>query len=259
MARRATPTADGAPGWPGPVRGDGRWPGPCRLVRGLPRSARSLGATFACLAAFVLASVLLLAAQQDHGERLRETLRVETLVNEALALVQDEAIGQRGYLLTGDDVFLAPYRDAKLRVAGVLDALREATAADPSLSADVSTLRELSTRASGKLAEALDAYRSGDRAGAVEIVRRREGNDLVAAIRDLVERMDARTDASLVEQRRRFFWTGLTATAAIAVALALMGLVAFAALAEVRRRARLTRFLPAGVAARLAEGDDDLR
>jgi len=51
-------------------------------------------------------------------------LEMEAAVNETLARVGDAETGQRGYLLTNDPAYLAPYRDAIPKVQESLDKLR---------------------------------------------------------------------------------------------------------------------------------------
>lgn len=54
-------------------------------------------------------------------------LEMEASVNETLALLGDAETGQRGYLLTGDPVYLEPYRDALPKLQKASDRLRALT------------------------------------------------------------------------------------------------------------------------------------
>lgn len=55
---------------------------------------------------------------QRSQERIRLLIEVQSLMNDAEA-------GQRGYLLTGNDSYLGPYRQAKQQFGGYLDQLRQ--------------------------------------------------------------------------------------------------------------------------------------
>lgn len=44
------------------------------------------------------------------------SLRVNTAINDILSTMQDIETGQRGYLITGDEAYLAPYRTARTAI-----------------------------------------------------------------------------------------------------------------------------------------------
>src|SRR5207244_7771294 len=59
------------------------------------------------------------------------TFEVLTELEDTLSLLKDAETGQRGYLLTGRDRYLEPYRDAVDRIPAKLDRLKELTADNP--------------------------------------------------------------------------------------------------------------------------------
>ena len=67
-------------------------------------------AGFAVLAAIVGTRSLLIESQQADNDRGARALRAGAPHREPLSLVQDAETGQRGFLLTGEDALLGPYR-----------------------------------------------------------------------------------------------------------------------------------------------------
>jgi len=60
------------------------------------------------------------------SEVYQSQLRLQAL-GEFAALVTDAETGQRGYLLTGNDAYLEPYRAATPKIDSALDRLRRST------------------------------------------------------------------------------------------------------------------------------------
>ena len=73
------------------------------------------------LAAIVGARSLLIESQQADNAAVREAFELERRIVLMLSLVQDAETGQRGYLLTGDAPYLAPYRSAVDALPAELD------------------------------------------------------------------------------------------------------------------------------------------
>lgn len=103
------------------------------------------------------------------------------------------------------------------------------------------------------------AFRAeGDMAGAMSLVKGKTGVALMDGIRHLVGQMNAEQDLLVAGRQAAVREIGLVTAISTAVSLVLMGLVALAALNEVRRRTRLAGFMPVEVASRLADGDSGL-
>ena len=59
------------------------------------------------------------------NQQMAVALEMQATLHEALALIVDAETGQRGYLLTGKEEYLAPYTSAVPKVDGVFNRLRE--------------------------------------------------------------------------------------------------------------------------------------
>lgn len=112
-----------------------------------------------------------------------QLFRYDLNLQSVLSLLTDAETGQRGYLLTGRDSYLAPYRNALLRVPPTLDSLEPAPLSDPRLIGHVRTIRQL---ANGKLAELAQTIRlrdAGDSNAALSLVRSDVGERSMEQVR----------------------------------------------------------------------------
>ena len=234
-------------------------PRPSFSLGALPRSGFALAAGFLALGLFLMASVLFSVRQQGDDALLRHALEVEVDLGDLMSALLDAEVGQRGYLLTGESGFLAPYRASSERLDRVLARLGAAVRDDAGQAAAFSAIQGLVAGKRAELAATIARHDAGDRAGALALVREGSGRAIMDRIRALVGAMDAEQDRQVDDRQARIRAVGLATSVSTAVSLALMGLVALAALSEVRKRGRLARFLPAEIATRLADGDEGLR
>src|SRR5438477_6385548 len=96
---------------------------------------KKIGAGFGLALAILVAIGLL--SYWSTSQLIKTNLSVahsyEVLTNldTLLSLLKDAETGQRGYLLTGEDSYLQPYRDAIANLNGTVEQLRELTADNP--------------------------------------------------------------------------------------------------------------------------------
>ena len=109
-----------------------------------------------------------------------------------LDLVNAET-GQRGYLLTSDEAYLAPYQQARSAVNGDLDGLDRAVAGEPQQQARSATLRSLAGDKLAELNDTIATARARGPAASLAIVRSNRGKAIMDKIRGLL-------DAALAEQ-----------------------------------------------------------
>ncbi|HMG96083.1 MAG TPA: CHASE3 domain-containing protein, partial [Gemmatimonadaceae bacterium] len=82
----------------------------------------------------------------------------------------DAETGQRAYLLTGDDVFLDPYRGARADVSRHLDSLRRLTSNEPAQRTRLNTMEKLIAERFALLALGIVQLRTG----AMTVARNRD-------------------------------------------------------------------------------------
>jgi signal transduction histidine kinase len=112
---------------------------------------------------------------ESANRQMAVALEMQSTLNEALALIVDAETGQRGYLLSGKEEYLAPYNSAVPKLEGVLNRLREALIANGT-PAQRDALGHLSGLVGKKLAEleaAIALHKKGRHAGAQGVARNR--------------------------------------------------------------------------------------
>jgi len=145
-----------------------------------------------------------------------------------LSEVRDVETGERGYLLTGDEAYLEPYRNALAR----LNAEFHVSAANdpdlPVLAGLVQVKRELAERT-------IDLRRAQGFEAALAEFTRGEGKVAMDAVRERVAYLRQTLGGRIAEQERRDSLRSIAITTA-SLAAAALACILFAALAMIRRR-----------------------
>ncbi|WP_447765554.1 CHASE3 domain-containing protein [Sphingopyxis panaciterrae] len=98
---------------------------------------------------------------------------------------QDIELGQRGYIITGDRNFLAPYRSAEARIDANLDLFAKLAGSDGQ-EKRIGELRATSVQKRRFVAETIDLVESGRQDEAVQLIAGGEGKRLMDHIRVLI-------------------------------------------------------------------------
>jgi signal transduction histidine kinase len=131
------------------------------------------------------------AATQERSAANRRRiglLRLETLMEEAIR-------GERGYLLTGDSLFLRPYTDARDSLPAALESATALFEELPVAAPRFSTLGPLVQDAMTVFTLTVSLDKSGDRAGATQMVRQGLGKLFMDGIRDTIRGLLADDEA----------------------------------------------------------------
>lgn len=162
-----------------------------------------------CTAAVVLAIVQLvtsawLAAIQTQAGKVRDGLAGKVLANylrveTVFTTLQDAESGQRGYLLTGQPDYLAPYYDALNRIGAEFSRMDPVPFAGPDWSRAVDHIRRLSAEKLAEMGRTVALYKSGSTDEAVAMVRTDRGERAMAAIRNDVHALQTTAVARIAE------------------------------------------------------------
>jgi CHASE3 domain sensor protein len=165
---------------------------------------KRLGAGFA-VAAVVLVIVAWFGYQ--NAERLTEDSRwvshsqeVRGEIAQFMALAVDMETGVRGYVITGDDVFLDPYQPALAKSREMLDSIRRLTSDNPGQQKRVAALLPLLEGRLKNFQSVIDSRKVGGFAVAQAIVASGEGKREMDQIRRAVAEID-HEEATLLERR----------------------------------------------------------
>ena len=129
--------------------------------------------------------------REDLAQGLHARTRL-LATTELISRLKDAETGQRGYLLTGSDEYLAPYYSATAAIPGLLDQVTEAADPDPQLKEDARLLRQYSEEKLAELASTISVRRDKGFDAALEIVRTNQGRVTMDSIRTLGAQMVSR-------------------------------------------------------------------
>ncbi|MBB3121759.1 CHASE3 domain-containing protein [Pseudoduganella violacea] len=128
------------------------------------------------------------------------TQRVLEQVSGLLSQMKDAETGQRGYLLTGDPVYLEPFQATSTGIATAMAELRTLTADNPNQQSRLSQAEALMATKFAELKRTID-LRKGGRAGeALNIVLGGEGKKTMDALRTVCEQI-SREERELLSKR----------------------------------------------------------
>jgi len=187
------------------------------------------------------------------GDEAARTSRILLQLEHTLSAIQDAETGQRGFLLTGDERYLAPYTEALARIAAQRDQLAWLVARQPADRERVAAVRyEIDAKLS-ELAEAIQAYRERGPEAARAIVRTDRGRLIMDSLRTLigsieVERQE-RLRAATAELRTGAAGTLATTVGLGSLALLLLAAVSVLGVRYIRERLRAEAALRAESAA----------
>lgn len=215
-------------------------PGPAGWLQTGPlRAVASFG--FVLVAAVVVANASAsywnVRTLADGNRWVVHTHEVISRLQDVLSLLKDAETGQRGYLLTGKDEYLEPYRTAVEKMPGRVDQLQALTADNPDQQARLPALRALIAAKLGELNEAVTARRDRGQDAALAVVLDGRGKRVMDDIRATATEMEA-TEVAALEQRTEAADVRTRRTLASIILTTLLVLVVHSArgLAQLRRR-----------------------
>jgi signal transduction histidine kinase/CHASE3 domain sensor protein len=163
------------------------------------------------IAVFGPAAIVIVLGALSYGA-LRRAIEMRDLVGHSRSILQtstslltallDAETGERGYLLTRDTTFLAPYRGASARIDSLLSQLRLLTRDDSADQARLDTLALVAHRRVDALAGAVDDVRSGKSDVAVGVVAHGPGKELMDEARRLVADVDGSAEERLLAREK---------------------------------------------------------
>ena len=151
------------------------------------------------LAAFVLGGLALLAvvtfaahegsAYLDADQEIDRLRDLDHAVTTLYLAIRTAESGQRGYLLTGRDSYLRPYRAARDEVTRLFDDARSRAAGDAATAAALDAMRPRLDAKLAELAESIDVRKREGFDGALRILLPDRGATEMRAIRELSEQI----------------------------------------------------------------------
>lgn len=119
----------------------------------------------------------------------------------ALALARDAETGQRGYVITGRDEYLQPYRDAEPEIGAQLDSLQSLLTSDAVQAHRLQQLRSLLVQKQRELRAVIEVRRTQGFAAAQAIVENDTGKAFMDHARAIVAEMEREVTAQLAARQ----------------------------------------------------------
>jgi signal transduction histidine kinase len=197
------------------------------------------------LIGFLVGLFFLAAAGQSRlnaaNERVHDSQLRQQALSEFIALMTDAESGQRGYLLTGETAYLAPYTEAVINVEAALNRVREAYGGRGD-SRELQELRILTGKKLGELEDALALFRKRGAAPAVNIVRTDVGKRTMDDISKITGSMRLAEAGELAAATAQWQWdfrvSHWLSAAGVMLNIGLVLLATRLVYGDMRRRAR---------------------
>jgi methyl-accepting chemotaxis protein len=150
----------------------------------------------------------------DTADWVTHTYKVKNEITKTLATLVDAETAQRGYLLTGEERYVEPYRAASRSIGQDIETLRELTADNPSQQHRIMSLEPVVTERLNRLAAAMDLKKSETRSGGLTGDLDEGKTEMDEALR-IGNEMDAEENGLLAERDRKAKNTAAFAQSAI--------------------------------------------
>ena len=167
---------------------------------------------------FTGVSIWLAVAEESRSNWVRHTVETQLRLVDLAALARDAESGERGYLLTGDETYLAPWRRTHGQVAAMLDATARSVSDNPTQQWALAALRGPFEAKFAEMAETIRLRQAGDAAGAKASLASGRGLALMAQIWTRLSAMRGEEDRLLIERTRGVLWARGRLPAAVALA-----------------------------------------
>lgn len=165
----------------------------------------------------------------ENERSVSHTHRVLTELESTLSTLKDAETGQRGYLLTGEESYLEPYKSALATLSNKLDNLQILTTDNSPQQQRIRSLKSTIDSRLVILQETIEFRRQQNLEAALRIVKSGRGQQIMGSLRRQVAEMVAQEHLLLQERSQESEssanFTVLTFTIATGVSLLLLALV----------------------------------
>jgi signal transduction histidine kinase len=179
------------------------------------------------LFAIVLGALFFSERAGDEANNAVAANRLNLRILRLLSSVQDAETGQRGFLLTGDERYLAPFNRSISTLPSEMVAVAPLLPQLGLPQASIERLKVLVTEKLAELQRTVDLQRAGDIAGALAVVKTDQGINDMDEIRDIVgqlQQLGIRNSATHIDAlRSTTTWLSVVIAISAALLVALAG------------------------------------
>jgi methyl-accepting chemotaxis protein len=132
----------------------------------------------------------------EAAEARKSSYEVRGMLDKTMLRLVDAETGQRGYLLTGDEAYLEPYREAIRSLDEVMGNLKKLTSDNPNQQKHIQALQPLIEKKLAELQQTIELRKKEGLAGANQVVLGGQGKYWMDQIRTVLEEMVSACDAT---------------------------------------------------------------
>jgi CHASE3 domain sensor protein len=209
-------------------------------------SRSALAAALPVVMALLLSGVISFSYNRllkDYRDAVDHTFEVISTIDNALLRLQDAETGQRGFIITGDESYLAPFEAGRTVLFKILSDLHVLVPDNADQQARVASLRKLAESKLNELEETIITRKQDGFEPARTKVLSSAGKETMDRIRSVAAEMRT-AEGGLLESRlssARFAERMMIVVAVICVVLSLAGrILAFLIRARMQERTRVT-------------------
>ena len=195
-------------------------------------AALLLVATIGMVTWFQFSSARRAQAWVDHSNQVVRS------VNNLGTVLRDAETGQRGFLLTGSDRYLAPYSKARDQIILLQSDLARLTADNPEQQQSLRNLAPITQKKMDELAQTIQLYRNNGTDAALTVVRTNDGQDWMEQIRAVLAEMVNQED-HLLAFRQQNAHAAEAATRVLAFGIGALALILLAVAVRMLGRVRV--------------------
>jgi methyl-accepting chemotaxis protein len=163
----------------------------------------------------------------DNERRVTHTQRVRTQLADLLSEFKDAETGQRGFIITGEESYLEPYKDALPAFKATFADVKKLTSDNPRQQRRLDAIAPLAEKKLAELKQTIDLRRNQGFDAAQKTVLDNSGKAVMDQIRDIIGEAD-QEEQSLLRQRSEearsssnmtmmvILWGGLLGTLVVA-------------------------------------------
>ncbi len=170
------------------------------------------------------------------NDQIQRAHEVKEELRGVLGLVVDAETGQRGYLITDDPVYLAPYKEATSQIEERMARLEELTKSNPAQQKRMQELQQLESAELALLRQTIRLDEQGKDLEAGQVVLSGVGIERMNELRSVVAEMEKEEDRQLTV-RATLANRGQWATMAAALAIAVLSIIVYVLVVRVMRTA----------------------
>jgi signal transduction histidine kinase len=151
------------------------------------------------LVVIIIFSARLASSTSDNAIKVADARTMRGTTSDILQTALNAETSQRGYLLTGEPRYLAPYDVARTALPALVDQFAKMAAHNPTRAAAAARVQALTQAKLAELQKTIDLAKAGDRAGAMAIVQTNRGKKTMDDLRAVLDALITTEEAGVAD------------------------------------------------------------